>query len=145
MFNLLLVGYLETNRLPPLLAQLFYELKNAVKNGKELNLGDEEKYAYFCLTDKTPVITAWMELFRGQSKVHISLEQVTNKPEHYKAIFRGDIPADGKSQEYYQMFQEGGELKIVKENDEGLIIESNKLNMTYIFSEGEQGCDLMKC
>lgn len=117
-----------------------------MKNGKELDLGHGEKYAYVCLTRKTPVIAAWMELFRGgASKLHISLEQVANKPDHYKAIFRGEIPTDGKSQEYFQMFKEGGELKIVKENGGLLFIESSKLNTTYIFSEGEQGCALMDC
>ena len=164
------VDYLKINRLLPLLAPVDHKLTTAEQNGKALDLGDETKYAYVCVNDESSgsangtkeMIPHWIEVWSGhytykrEQRVHFSLEPVESKPDHYKLIHRyGKFLGRGEKAEYFRMFENGGELKIVKiENKERfpgnlkgpLIIESSKLNRTYHYrADPIYGCAYPSC
>ena len=134
----------------PLLVSPRHELATAEQNGKALDLRGGPFEATLCFSggpfhiatsaDETkPVVAHWIEVVYG---TRFSLKPIESKPDHYNLTLESNpIPQGKKVSEYYRMFVDGGELKIVKgpgyyDNHLGyllgpLTIESSKLNRTY--------------
>lgn len=142
--------------------EILHELTDAVENGKKLHLGTARSWVTFCLKggeysafgdESTKAEPAWLQVvskFSGEKPLHISLEPVKGKPDHYKLTFRGNLTNHSKFDEYYRMFQDGGELQIkvnsrTHNEAKPLTIKSSKLHRTYTYTDNDESCSLHMC
>lgn len=109
---------------------LYYDLHDAHENNKRLKFGRMTNTRLpLCKVASTPT---WIRL---AAKTRAYLHPVSGKPNHYQVEIRKSpkiAPQINFTDDYYQIFRNGTELKITQE-DLTIIIESSRLRRIYTY------------